>query len=100
MYAYCSTYKLSKYSTLLEDMQKDSDEEGVFEKAPKVELPFQEQWHNQKFEIKYRNAESIEDVKTVLASLEKDALLLNLIPIAFKDDLDREVQLTVCLLIL
>ena len=36
---------------------------------------------------------SKEDVKQVLANLEKAALLLNLIPIAFNDELDREVQL-------
>ena len=63
------------------------------DKTAGVELPFQENSHFKKFEIKYRNREFIEDVKKVLASLEKDGPLLNLIPIAFNDDLDREVQL-------
>ena len=35
----------------------------------------------------------MEEVKLVLAKLEKESLLLNLIPIAFNDELDREVQL-------
>ena len=48
------------------------------------ELPFQQDSHVKKFEITYRNTESIEDVETVLACLDKDAWLLDLIPIAFK----------------
>ena len=54
-----------------------------------VESPLQENLHSKRFAIKHRFTESKEDVKTVLASLEKDALMLNLIPIAFNDDLDR-----------
>ena len=40
----------------------------------------------------HRLVESKEDAKQVLAGLEKEALLLDLIPIAFNDELDKEVQ--------
>ena len=36
--------QLSKYSTMLEGLQKDSDEEVVVEKTD-VEIPLQEQWY-------------------------------------------------------
>ena len=58
-----------------------------------MEIPFQVDSHFKKFAIKYRARESVEDVKLVLAKLEKESLLLNLIPIAFNEELDREVQL-------
>ena len=46
----------------------------------------------------HRLVESKEDAKQVLAGLEKEALLLELIPIAFNDELDKEVQLN-CLFV-
>ena len=59
-----------------------------------MELPFQENSHVKKFAIKHRFTESKEDVKTVLSSLEKEDLLtVFLIPIAFNDDMDREIHL-------
>ena len=69
------------------------DEEVDSGKIEAVEIPFQENLHFKSFTIKHINTESKEDVKTVLAGLEKEAVLLNLIPIAFNDDLDREVHL-------
>ena len=57
-------------------MQKDSEEEVVSEKTSGVELPFQEHFHFKNFKITYRNAESVEDLKTSIANLEKDASLL------------------------
>ena len=39
-----------------------------------------------------RFVESKEEVKRVLDILEKEALLLNLIPIAFNDELEKDVQ--------
>ena len=46
----------------------------------------------QRFAINHRNTEASEDVKRVLGSLEKDTTLLGLIPIAFDDDLEIQVQ--------
>ena len=46
-----------KYSSFIQDLQKDSDEEGVSENVSNVELPFQEESHFKKIEIKYRDAE-------------------------------------------
>ena len=60
----------------------------------RVELPFQEGSNFKKFNIQHRNTESVEHVKRVLCSLEKDALLLDFIPIAFDDDLEIKAQLT------
>ena len=45
----------------------------------RVEIPFQEGSNFKKFEIQYRNIESTVDVKSVLSSLEKEALHLDLI---------------------
>ena len=75
-------------------MQRDSDDEGTLEIGLRVELPFQEGSNFKKFTIQHSNTESVEDVKRVLCSLEKDTLLLDLIPIAFDDDLEIKVQLT------
>ena len=50
------------------------------------------------FEVIYRKAESKEEVKTAIDSLEKDALLLDLIPIALNKELESTV-LTQSLLI-
>ena len=60
----------------------------------RVELTFQEGSNFKKFAIQHRNTESVEDAKRVLCSLEKDTLLLDLIPIAFDDDLEIKAQLT------
>ena len=56
------------------------------------ELPLQEGSHFKKFSIRYRDATSMEDVKSAIANLEKDGLLLDLIPIAFNDDLESKIQ--------
>ena len=47
-----------------------------------------------KFTTKHRHTESKEEIKAALDALEKDALLLNLIPIAFGDDLEANEQVT------
>ena len=78
---------------MLDELQRDSDED-VSGRNEDVELPFQEQWHFGSFDVKYRNTESREEVKAALDALEKEALLLNLIPIAFDDDLETNVQVT------
>ena len=57
------------------------DEEVDTGNTAAEELPFQENSHFKKFAIKHRFTESKEDVKTVLVNLEKEALLLNLIPL-------------------
>ena len=52
-------------------------------------LPGQENSaHFKKFDTKFRNKES----KLILTSLEKESLLLSLIPIAFNEDLEGETQ--------
>ena len=88
----CCIYQPSRYSSFIEDLQKGSDEELIAELNMSEELPFQENSHFKNFAIKYRNAESMEDVKTVIANLEKDALLLDLIPNAFNEDLESKIQ--------
>ena len=82
----------SGYSTLLEDLQRDSDEDVDSGKTSGLELPFQENVHFKKFAIMHRLVESKDEVKQVLAGLEKEALLLDLIPVAFNDELEKEVQ--------
>ena len=52
--------------------------------------------HFQRFIIKHRNTEDIEEVKEVLNAFEKDALLLKLISIAF-DVWKHKSILIVCL---
>ena len=74
-------------------MQRDSDEEDIASKTDNVELPVQEESHFKKFNIKFRNAESKEEVKQAISSLEKEALLLDLIPIAFNEELESEIQI-------
>ena len=84
-----------QYSTFLQDLQGDSeDEEKNTEKTyVDVEIPGQENSaHFKKFEIKFRNKESREDAKLILTSLEKEKLLLSLIPLAFNDNLEGEAQ--------
>jgi hypothetical protein len=56
-----------------------------------IELPLDDS-HFKKFEIRFRNNDSKDEVKKILSSLEKDALLLELIPIAFNEELEREMQ--------
>ena len=80
------------YSTFLEDLQRDSYDHVDSGKTTGIELPFQENTHFKKFAIMHRLVESKDEVKQVLASLEKEALLLDLIPVAFNDELDKEVQ--------
>ena len=61
----------SGYSTLLADLQRDSDEDVDSGKTSGLELPFQENVHFKKFTIMHRLVESKEDAKQVLAGLEK-----------------------------
>ena len=70
------------------------DEEVTAELNMREELPLQEGSHFKKFAIRYRNAVSMDDVKTAIANLEKDGLLLDLIPTAFNDNL--ESKNTIC----
>ena len=51
-----------KYSSIIDDLQKDTDEEELSEKESNVELPVQVDTHFKKFNIKYRKAESKEEV--------------------------------------
>ena len=56
-----------------------------------IELPIQDSSsHFKKFDMKFRDKESKEDAKTVRTGLEKNALLLDLIPIAFNKELEVE----------
>ena len=76
------------------DLHRDSEDEGTFlDAGDKIFFPCRVNTHFPIFVIKHRKTEAIEDVKRVLSSLEKDALLLDLIPIAFNDDLETQVQL-------
>ena len=59
----------SGYSTLLEDLQRDSDEDVDSGKTSGLELPFQENVHFKKFTIMHRLLESKDEVKQVLAGL-------------------------------
>ena len=81
------------YSSFLADYQRDSDEEEQVQLGLRIELPFQQVANFKEFTIQYRNTIAVEDVKGVLSCLEKDALLLDLIPIAFDDDLETKAQI-------
>ena len=80
-------YQISNYSSLIDDLQRDSMMIKFLRKL------IQEDSRFKIFAIKYRTRESVEDVKLVLAKLEKESLLLNLIPIAYNEELDKDVQL-------
>ena len=76
--------QISRYSSVLEELQKDSDEdEAVIEKNANDELPFQEQWHFEKFEITYRHAESKKEAKAAVSILEID-IIWDFIIISFR----------------
>ena len=67
-----------QYSTFLQDLQGDSEDEGKNTEKTyvDVEIPGQENSaHFKKFEIKHRSKESKKDAKLVLNSLEKETLL-------------------------
>ena len=82
------------YTTFFLELQRDSDEEEIIMKqGAKIVFPFQAGASFSRFIIKNWNTEAVEDVKRVLSSLEKDTLLLDLIPIAFDDDLDIQAQI-------
>ena len=83
-----------QYSTFLQDLQVDSDEEKSTNNTYlNVELPGLEDSANfKRFEIKYREKESKEDAKLILNSLENEQLLLSLIPLVFNKDLEGEIQ--------
>ena len=86
--------KIQMQYSLLLDLQGDSDEDKFNENTDlNVELPDSEDSaHFKRFEIKCRDKESKEEVKTVLNSLEKEPMLLSLIPLAFNKDLEGESQ--------
>ena len=71
-------------------MQKGLDEEVNSGITDDVELPVQREIHFEKFEINDRKAESKEEVKQAISIIEKEALLLNLIPMSFNKDLESE----------
>ena len=74
-----------QYSSFISDLQNYSYEA--------LELPIQgNSSHFKRFDIKFRNKESREEAKTVLMGLEKDPKLLSLIPIAFNEKLEGELQ--------
>ena len=80
-------------STFLADLQRDSDDEEIILKpGEKIVFPLKDGVHFQRFIIKHRNTEDIEEVKEVLNAFERNTLLLTLIPIAFDIDLDMQVQ--------
>ena len=56
---------------LLSRICKESDEEVIDELNSSDELPFQEKSHFKKFEIRYRNTVSMEDVKQFLPVFKK-----------------------------
>ena len=49
-------------STFLSDLQNDSEEDCYTERDLNAELPFQDDSHFKKFEIRFRNKESKDDV--------------------------------------
>ena len=57
--------------SFIEDLQNDSDEEVSAELNMSEEIPLQEDSHFNKFAIRCRNAESMKDVQTAIANLEK-----------------------------
>ena len=87
-------YKQLKYSSFIEDLQKISDKKVNSGITDNAELPVQCETHFEKFEINFRKAESKEEVKQAISVIEKEALLLNFIPIAFNEDLESEVQIS------
>ena len=87
-----------KYSSFIDDFQKDTDEEDFPERVSNVELPVQFGSHFKNFTIRFRNAESKEEVKQAISVMEKEALLLNLIPIAFNDEMESGVFISSLLL--
>ena len=87
-----------KYSPFIDDFQKDTDEEDFSEKEGNIELPVQFGSHFKKFTIRFRNAESKKEVKQAISNMEKEALLLNLIPIAFNDEMESGVLISSLLL--
>ena len=87
-----------KYSSFVEDFQKDSDEEGEFGNIGIAEIPVQRESHFNKFNIRFRKTESKGEVKQAISSMKKEALFLNLVPIAFKDEMESEVLISSLLL--
>ena len=66
---------------------------SLTEKDVYIELPIQDSAsHFRIFNTKFRDKESKEDAKSILCDLEKDQLLLDLIPIAFNEELEGELQ--------
>ena len=80
-----------QYSTFLNELQNDSDDENATRRDQNIELPLDDS-HFKKFEIRFRNNDSKDEVKNIMSSLEKEALLLDLIPIVFNEELQGEIQ--------
>ena len=78
-----------QYSTLLSDLRNDSDKDRFTAKDLNIELAFQDDSHFKKFEIKFRNKESKDDVKKILSSLEKDDFFLKLDSNHFQQGIGR-----------
>ena len=63
------------------------------EPGAKIVFPFQAGASFSRFVINHRKTEAFEDFKRALDSLEKDTILLDLIPIVFDEDLGIQVQI-------
>ena len=81
-----------QYSTFLQDLQGDSDEDKSIENTDlNVELPGSDDpAHFIWCDIKCRDKESKDDVKSLLNTLENELMLLSLILCAFNEDLEGE----------
>jgi len=91
----CTCQGLYQPTFLFESQNNSEDEiEDIFLKADeKVVFPCKVKLHFPRFIVKFRNITDIEELKVTISTLEKDALLLTLIPIAFNDDLETQNQI-------
>ena len=60
----------------------------IFLRECNVELPVQDDTHFKQFNIRLRKVESKEEVKQGISTMEKEVLLLNLIPVALNDEME------------
>ena len=91
----CTCQGFYQPTFLFESQNNSEDEiEDIFLKADeKVVFPCKVKLHFPRFIVKFRNITDIEELKVTISTLEKDALLLTLIPIAFNDDLETQNQI-------
>ena len=82
-----------QYSSFIDDLKLDTDDELNTERDVHIELPIQDSaLHFRIFNIQFRDKESKEDAKSILCDLEKVQLLLDSIPIAFNEELEGELK--------